>query len=73
MHTCPYPGCDEQVAVQRLACRRHWYTVSKPTRDRVWDTYRNRGGAGSAAHAAAVTDAVDEMRVHAERAAAGKS
>lgn len=62
MHECPYPGCHRQVAVDKLACRSHWFTVSKPTRDRVWDAWLNHD---TAAHDTAVTQAVEEMRTHA--------
>jgi hypothetical protein len=42
LHTCPGVGCTEQVDRERLACRRHWYSLPKPLRDRIWSAYRNR-------------------------------
>lgn len=39
-HTCPGPGCDAQVPSDQLACRRHWFQVSKPARDEVWRAWR---------------------------------
>lgn len=62
-HVCPYPGCDLDIGHADLACAPHWYTVSKPTRDRVWAAYRN---GTRAEHVAAIQDAIDEMRQHAE-------
>lgn len=66
-HTCPYPGCETQVDQRHLACRPHWYALSKATRDRVWDTYLNGRDDGS--HTAAVADAIHEMRRHAAKVA----
>lgn len=60
-HECPYPGCHRQVNANMLACRNHWFTVSKPTRDRVWDAWVQR----SNDHLAAITQAIEEMRTHA--------
>jgi hypothetical protein len=40
-----------------LACRRHWYQVSRATRARVWEAYRT----GSEDHGDAILQAVAEM------------
>lgn len=39
-HTCHARGCDKPVPREMLMCRKHWYMVSKATRDAVWRTYR---------------------------------
>ena len=56
-HECPKVGCSRRVPFHMLACRNHWYQVSKPTRDWVWDAY-NSGGTD---HAEAMAKAIDEM------------
>jgi len=40
LHTCHAKGCKVPVAPKLLMCRRHWFMVPKPLRDRVWETYR---------------------------------
>ena len=39
-HACPGPGCTATVPTEMLACRRHWFQVSKPVRDAVWRAWR---------------------------------
>lgn len=56
-HECPGNGCERQVAASMLACRTHWYRVSKQTRARVWAAYR----AGSDDHLPAMQQAIKEM------------
>jgi hypothetical protein len=60
-HECPYPGCTRAVRRSMLACRAHWYTVSKPTRDAVWAAYT---GGSQLEHARAVHQATEEMAAH---------
>jgi hypothetical protein len=52
-----------------LACKRHWFQVSKPVRDQVWATWHRRisPGGGDLAealenHAAAMDLAIAEMK-----------
>lgn len=40
-HECHAVGCNVEVPPAMLMCRRHWYMVPKPLRDRVWATYRS--------------------------------
>lgn len=40
-HECPYPGCQQRVPFEQLACRRHWYMVPKPLRDALWRAWRS--------------------------------
>lgn len=61
MHDCPGPDCKRRVKNEMLACRAHWFKVSKPTRDRVWAAYH----AGSDDYVAAVAAAVEEMHADA--------
>ncbi|HEY7007315.1 MAG TPA: hypothetical protein VH395_00155 [Jatrophihabitantaceae bacterium] len=56
-HQCPGPGCTARVPQHMLACRRHWYQVSRATRARVWEAYRT----GSEDHGDAILQAVAEM------------
>lgn len=39
-HTCHWPGCDQQVPPAMWGCRKHWFTLPKPIRDRIWATYQ---------------------------------
>jgi hypothetical protein len=38
-HVCHATGCKAKVPPKMLMCRKHWYMVPKPLRDRVWATY----------------------------------
>ena len=38
-HTCHAIDCTKKVPPKMLMCRRHWYMVDKPLRDKVWETY----------------------------------
>jgi hypothetical protein len=61
MHQCPGPDCHAIVSAGMLACRRHWYQVPVPLRDRVWSAWRGGAGAGSEAHTQAMRDAIRTM------------
>ena len=39
-HHCHAHGCEVPVPPEMLMCKRHWFMVPKPIRDRVWATYR---------------------------------
>lgn len=39
-HDCHATGCSAIVPPAMFACKRHWFMVPKPLRDRVWATYR---------------------------------
>lgn len=60
-HTCPAPGCETTVSTDKLACPPHWFSIPKPMRNAVWDTYRGPGP-GSAEHTAAIGTAIDYLR-----------
>jgi hypothetical protein len=55
---CPVTGCDAVISSARLMCRRHWYHVPKPSRDRVWATWRSGTGVFTPAHRQAVSSAL---------------
>jgi hypothetical protein len=55
---CPVPGCAEPVDPARLMCRRHWYLVPRPLRNRVWATWRSGLAAASPEHQEAVRAAI---------------
>ncbi len=38
-HHCHWPGCEMQVPPAMWGCRRHWFTLPKGLRDRVWAAY----------------------------------
>lgn len=56
-HECPADGCTRRVRREQLACRNHWFRVSKATRERVWEAYRT----GSGDHGDAIVQAITEM------------
>jgi hypothetical protein len=60
---CPVPGCDEQIAWTRLMCRRDWYHVPKPLRDRVWRAWGSGRRADSREHQEAVLTAIAVARI----------
>lgn len=39
-HHCHWPGCPELVKPAFWGCKRHWYLLPKPIRDRIWAAYR---------------------------------
>ena len=39
-HTCHATGCKTRVPQTMFMCKRHWFSLPKPMRDRIWDTYR---------------------------------
>lgn len=39
-HTCHWPNCNVPVPPAMWGCKRHWFTLPKPLRDRIWATYK---------------------------------
>jgi hypothetical protein len=39
-HACPYPGCEQRVTRNMLACKPHWFKLPRPVRDEVWRSWR---------------------------------
>ena len=39
-HTCHATGCTAHIPPKMFLCRRHWYTLPKLLRDRIWAAYR---------------------------------
>jgi hypothetical protein len=39
-HQCPAPQCPLRIPNRLLACQLHWYALSKPVRDAIYDTAR---------------------------------
>lgn len=61
-HQCPGPGCKASVPYAMLACRAHWYQVSRPIRALVYRTWDHGLGAGSSEHTRAMELAIADMR-----------
>ena len=36
---CHWPDCREQVPPAMWGCRRHWFSLPKVLRDKIWDAY----------------------------------
>lgn len=60
-HVCPVAGCRQRVRADRLMCRPHWYQVPRPLRDAVWAAWASGDGAGTEAHAMAITAAIEAV------------
>jgi hypothetical protein len=56
-HRCPGEGCVVPVPHNQLACRHHWFRVSRETRTRVWEAYRTNPDD----HTSAIVAAIKEM------------
>lgn len=41
MRQCPFPGCSEQIADDRFACRHHWHMMSEAHRVKAHALYEN--------------------------------
>lgn len=39
-HACHAAGCRVRVPPQMFMCKKHWYSLPKRLRDRIWETYR---------------------------------
>lgn len=39
-HHCHWPGCKAQVKPAVWGCKKHWFMLPKPLRDRIWAAYR---------------------------------
>ncbi len=39
-HKCHATDCSRSVSPKMLMCRKHWYMVDKPLRDKVWEEYQ---------------------------------
>lgn len=40
MHTCHATGCNKPVPPEMFMCKKHWFTLPKHLRNRIWKTYR---------------------------------
>lgn len=40
-HTCHATDCPQRVPPAMFMCRKHWYTLPRSLRDRIWATYRD--------------------------------
>lgn len=38
-HTCHWPGCTIEVPPAMWGCKRHWFTLPRTLRNRIWATY----------------------------------
>lgn len=57
-HECPAEVCSRRVPRAMLACKRHWFAVSRPTRDEVYAAYRS---GDRIRHHTAMQQAIAEM------------
>lgn len=57
---CPAAKCQDLVAPDQVACKRHWFKIPKPLRDRIWRLFQAERG--SDAHRAAVFEAIEFLQ-----------
>lgn len=38
-HHCHWPNCNTPVSPKMWGCKKHWFTLPKRLRDRIWATY----------------------------------
>lgn len=55
-HKCYAAECVYVLPEDLLMCKRHWFLVPRPIRDRVWALFRS-GQAGTPEHVAACQEA----------------
>jgi hypothetical protein len=65
-HSCAAKGCNKQVPLKMLMCKKHWFMVPKPMRDTIWAEYspgqeNDMSGLGNEAYMQAVKAAVDYL------------
>lgn len=39
-HHCHWPNCPQRVPPAAWGCKKHWYTLPKYLRDKIWAAYR---------------------------------
>jgi hypothetical protein len=39
-HHCHATYCTTKVPPEMFMCKKHWFMLPKPIRDRIWQTYR---------------------------------
>lgn len=39
-HTCHATKCEVKVPPEMFMCKKHWFSLPKNLRDRIWGTYR---------------------------------
>ncbi len=39
-HQCHAKNCTQSVPPRMLMCKKHWFMVDKPLRDKVWAEYQ---------------------------------
>lgn len=66
-HQCPRKGCTQRVPQHRLMCGGCWFSLPKPLRDKVWQTWRGGRGAGTAEHMQAMAEAIEHLPPRGER------
>lgn len=74
-HHCHWPGCGKSVPPAMWGCRLHWFTLPKPLRDKIWNTYRpgqEIDGTPSAAYLAAAAEVQAWIQQHVLQQARGR-
>lgn len=66
-HACHWPDCPEQVPPAMWGCKRHWMTLPRNIRDRIWSAYapgQERTLSPSSEYLEAAEDAQRWIRQH---------
>ena len=60
-HKCPASGCSRRVPDHMLMCGRHWRLVHPNLQRQLYAAWARGAGAGTAAHAEAMRECIDEV------------
>lgn len=55
-HKCRAADCKIEVPLEMFMCRKHWFSLPKRFRDRIWKAYRE--GQSSSEYCKATSEAV---------------
>jgi hypothetical protein len=61
-HKCAVSGCNHQVKLDLLMCRRHWFMVPAGLRDKLMETWRQGTNVQYIAARRACVEAVEQIR-----------
>lgn len=46
-HRCPAPYCVHDIPFHLFACKKHWFTIPRELRDRLWHEWDEHAGEDS--------------------------
>jgi len=61
-HRCHWVGCSEDVLPSLWGCRRHWFSLPKQFRKRIWEVYQPGQENGKASVSQEYLDVADQIQ-----------